>query len=273
MAELTESNAYDARLAAVQLMQERLQSTADAEDASVSSTGEKLDDPPGPTAICSGDGGCGGEFPHEDPGFDFIYAMLCSSCYKKTANNDKEENDAPAGSKDKDVADPPGGGTEASQTALVKSADGDTATASSGHDDNDLMTDGSDCGMVDESYDDGSSQGGVDQGIVLINLKDNDMKRYDVICGTNDIAFDFHVNDQDNISKKTRKFWKIIPDTTPLLYGYKHFHALLNTHSKRGWIGHCRLKSNLADAKGNGYVLWEFWETRCDRPRYAMMEF
>ena len=107
---------------------------------------------------------------------------------------------------------------------------------------------------------------GLSMGSILSNIKDLGL-RYDVDVGKNELVFEFVYNEQDNISKKSKKFFVLMPNFTPVLYGFANYHALLNTRSHRGWIGHCRLTSSKLGAEGVGYVLWEIWETRCVRPR------
>ena len=218
----------------IRAIQELLQSTTaeDSEDSDDDDEGRDAsanDDQQIAMVVCDGDGGCGGTFPCDQHGSEFEFAKLCSNCYNDSAPRSDENED----------------------------------------DINNFMTDGVDGGMDDEENDksnEGSS--GNKMGLILGNVRDTKMDRYDVMVGTNELAFNSHVNDHDNVNKKIRKFWKVHPDTTPLLYGYKHYHAMLNTNSRRGWIGHCRLTSEREAEVGNCYVLWEIWETRCNRPRY-----
>jgi hypothetical protein len=231
-------------------------SSGDDSPCSVSSS-------PKPTKTCEGEGGCGGNFPHDQHGSDFEYAMLCSVCYVISTR---------AGAEKETLSVDDSGGNEGEIGSDVNDVDVsdkiiDVADATADADAESLMTEGIDGVKDDDEVDDDRGDCGREMGTVLANLRDVNLDRYDIVAGTNELAFRPYINNQDNICKKTRKFWEIIPDTTPLLYGYKHFHALLNTTTKRGWLGHCGLQST---RPGNDmhYVLWEIWETRCDRPRY-----
>jgi hypothetical protein len=91
--------------------------------------------------------------------------------------------------------------------------------------------------------------------------------QYDVKVSGRLLVFVAFVNDQDNVTGKKKKFFHINPNPTPVLFGYKHYHGIYNSGTERGWICHCRLVSYKAGAEGSGEMLWEIWETRCDRPR------
>ena len=85
-----------------------------------------------------------------------------------------------------------------------------------------------------------------------------------------DLAFEAFVNDQDHVTGKTKKCFQLIPNPTPLLFGYKHYHGIVDLKTGRGWLCHTRLKSTISSSQaveGDGWMLWEIWETRCDRPR------
>jgi hypothetical protein len=119
----------------------------------------------------------------------------------------------------------------------------------------------------DEKNKSAVTEAGKAMGLILSNVRDVGVPLYDVECGSNVNSYKAFIDDQDNITGKTKKFFSLVPDPTPLLYGYKHYHGLLNKSSGRGWIAHCRLSSSKLGAEGSGYLLWEIWETRCDRPR------
>ena len=74
-------------------------------------------------------------------------------------------------------------------------------------------------------------------------------------CGGNINKYALFVDDQDNISGKTKKFFSLVPNPTKTLFGFKHYHGLINKSSGRGWLAHCRLVSSKLGAVGNGYVL------------------
>ena len=96
------------------------------------------------------------------------------------------------------------------------------------------------------------------------------LSRYDVVVSGYDLAFEAFVNDQDHVTGKTKKFFQLIPNPTPLLFGYKHYHGIVDLKTGRGWLCHTRLKSTISSSQaveGDGWMLWEIWETRCDRPR------
>jgi hypothetical protein len=108
---------------------------------------------------------------------------------------------------------------------------------------------------------------GAQIGVALSSVRDAKIHRYDVVVNGKEVAYAEMINDQDNVSGKSNKFFELVPNPTELLYGFIHAHALLNTRTKRGWIAHCRLKSTTAGRIGDGYILWEIWETRCVKPR------
>ena len=107
-------------------------------------------------------------------------------------------------------------------------------------------------------------------GIALSLVRDstvNGTARYDTKVNGDELVYLEVVNNQDNISGKSKKFFELVPNSTPQLYAFRHYHALLNTRSNRGWLAHCRLKTEQPGAEGDGFILWEIWETRCDKPR------
>ena len=79
--------------------------------------------------------------------------------------------------------------------------------------------------------------------IILTAVRDNDVGRYDNYVGGERLSYMMYINDQDNVSRKCKKYFSLLPNPTPLLYGFKHYHAILNLKSKRAWIGHCRLST------------------------------
>ena len=259
------------RSESVDKVQDRLQDTTETGYCSSSESDgdvpETEKDEDIPKATCSGEGGCGNDFPRDEHGSDFQFAKLCSTCYKREMDNDETVPEKSP------LSPPPPSNKEATETSQPKAIPDKAAVitkkpdAEKSTEDNDLMSDGKDGGMDDAIYD-GSGECGLEMGIVLRNARDINLAQYAVLAGRKELLFEPYINDQDNISKKIRKFWKVIPNTTSVLYGFKNYQAMLNTRSKRGWIGHCRLTSTMAGAQGNAYVLWEIWETRCNVPRY-----
>ena len=104
-------------------------------------------------------------------------------------------------------------------------------------------------------------------GVALSTVRDSKIRRYDVVVNGFSRVYIEVINNQDNIGGKSKKFFNLLPNPTEQLYGYVHSHALLNTRSKCGWLGHCRLKTTKLESEGDGYLLWEIWETRCVSPR------
>jgi len=111
-----------------------------------------------------------------------------------------------------------------------------------------------------------STDAGIKMGLALNAARDNNII-FEIECGGNTNKYKPFVGIQDCISVKTKKYFRLDPDTTPALYAYVHYHALINKSSSRGWLAHCCLFSSKLGAEGNGCVLWEIWETRCNRPR------
>jgi len=67
-------------------IQNRLQDTTTEGNSSDDSDGDTPPPPPPSPVVmktCSGMNGCMGSFPAKQPGADFRYGMLCSSCFKK----------------------------------------------------------------------------------------------------------------------------------------------------------------------------------------------
>ena len=227
----------------VQAIQETMQDTGDGSDSDFSgfSEGEKEPskkdgDNTNPTAVCSGDGGCGKTYPSDTPGCDFQYAMLCSTCYKK---GDDETNVTVEENEDEDSDD----------RSVISVSDNN-------EDPN------------EESEKDEDTDAGLKMGTVLQNARDIDPQgRFDVEAGGNTNVYIAYINDQDNVVKKCKKFWHLQPNPTYVMYGFLNYHALLNTNSHRAWLGHCRLSTTKPGASGDGFVLWEVWETRCNKPR------
>lgn len=241
----------------VQAIQELLQDTggaSDDSDALTSSGDEKEHEENGvapiiPTAVCSGDGGCGETFSFDARGSDFEFAMLCATCYKKL---DQQQSST--------IRD------EVTDITAV-----DTNDAGSDDEVVEVIVDGKHCDNSDDD-EDVSSTAEDDTGrvmaVILQAARNVDREgRYDVEVGGNTNVYQAYINDQDNITGKTKKFWKLVPDPTELLYGFLHYHALLDTKHNRAWLGHCRLSTGKLGADGDGYVLWEIWETRCNDPR------
>jgi len=108
---------------------------------------------------------------------------------------------------------------------------------------------------------------GITMGKVLSNVLDSKVDCYDVECGDIINKYKPFINDNDINTGKKKKFFRLSPNPSVDLFSYIYHHALLNLRSKRGWLGHCRLFTKKPGAEGNGYILWEVWETRCDRPR------
>lgn len=229
----------------VKAIQDAVQDTGGGSDSDMCGTDSSSSETEGansnsrennPTSICSGDGGCGETFPSDTLGCDFEFAMLCSTCYKKAStgadsiNNGKE-----------------GGTSENESDSSVEPL-------------NNIADNGEE---EEEVVNDNDNATGKEMGLVLQNVRDIDKTgRYDVEAGGNLNVYVAYINDQDNITRKCKKFWHLLPNPSHILYGYLNYHAC-----HRAWLGHCRLKTDLPDADGNGYVLWEIWETRCNRPR------
>jgi len=239
----------------VEAAQFKLQSTGEDLPSS-DEDDESKEDNASRKVLCDG---CGGEFPSDQPGSEFEFAKLCSSCYDSNTNKDANNNTSPQA-------------TSTTTESAPQSTDGSSPRGSSPREESTVLEVSSGCewdGGIDGDSDcEDDVECGLEMGTVLMNLRDNDIDRYDVCAGENELVFLPYVNDQDNITKNCRKFWIISPDTTPLLYGFRHFHAILNTSSKRGWLCHCRLTTLQENAVGNNDVLWEMWESRCNRKRY-----
>ena len=70
---------------------------------------------------------------------------------------------------------------------------------------------------------------------------------------------------------KKKKFFKLSPNPTPILFGWKHYQAVYNGHDSRGWLGYCGLVRQGAETRELPYVLIEVWETRCNTPRVDLI--
>jgi hypothetical protein len=46
-----------------------------------------------------------------------------------------------------------------------------------------------------------------------------------------------------------------------------NYQGLFNYGTGRGWLGNCRLVSRNPDSEGSGLMMWEFVDTRYDKPR------
>ena len=239
----------------VQAIQELLQDTGGASDDSDALTSDDEKEKSGdendvvpiiPTAVCSGEGGCGETFSMDDPGCDFEYAMLCASCYKKL---DQQQS----GEIREQVTDITAETNVSSDEEVVE-----------------VTINGKHCGNSDDDEDEKAAENDTGRAMAAILQAARDVDRegrYDVEVGGNTNVYLAYIIDQDNITGKTKKFWKLVPDPTELLYGFLHYHALLDTKHNRAWLGHCRLSTEKLGADGHGYVLWEIWETRCNDPR------
>lgn len=75
----------------------------------------------------------------------------------------------------------------------------------------------------------GKSIGGVLSNV----LHTEGLSRYDVVVSGYDLAFEAFVNDQDHVTGKTKKFFQLIPNPTPLLFGYKHYHGIVDLKTGR----------------------------------------
>jgi len=111
-----------------------------------------------------------------------------------------------------------------------------------------------------------TTEAGIEMGKALNAARDNNIL-FEIVCGGNTYKYKPFVGVQDCISNRSKSFFRLEPDTTSALYAYVHYQALLNKNSRRGWLGHCCLFSPKLGAEGNGWVLWEIWETRCISPR------
>jgi hypothetical protein len=212
---------------------------------------EPLPDAVPQTATCSGANGCGKEFPADEVDDD----QLCDTC---------RPHIVPLSG----AAEPLPGAVP--QTATCSGTNGCGKEFPAGEVDGDHL-----CVICvkakseedEESNESATTEAGMLIGEILSNVRDCRTTLYDVECGGNVNVYETFIDDQDNITGKSKKFFLLVPSSTPLLYAYKHYHAMLNKRSGRGWLGHCRLVSTMVGAEGNGYVMWEFWETRCDAPR------
>lgn len=246
----------DELAAQVQKIQEILQDTGyGSDDSDVVTSSSSVDDekdtvengmaPLISKAVCSGDGGCGETFSFDAPGSDFEYAMLCGSCYQKLSGNSEKEVVSEKADKEKEKGCDTGSGDE---VELVEPTTEPTAE--------------------EEEKTCGSNEAGKAMALVLEEVRHRDKEgRYDVVSGGNDNIYVAYINDQDNVTGKSKKFWHLSPNNAPILYGFLNYQALLDTRFHIAWLGHCRLSTSKLGADGHGYVLWEFWETRCNDPR------
>jgi hypothetical protein len=180
-----------------------------------------------PTTVCSGDGGCGETFSFDAPGSDFEYAMLCGSYYKKL---DQQQSST--------IRD------EVTDITAV-----DTNDASSDDEVVEVTVNGKH--SDDDEYVSTAAQNDTGRGMAAILQAARDVDRegrYDVEVGGNTN----YINDQDNVTGKTKKFWNLNPDPTGLLYGFLHYHAMLDNKQNRAWLGHCRLSTMKLGAEAFG---------------------
>jgi hypothetical protein len=250
--------------------------------------------PSEPTALCSNVKGCGKMYPRDERGSDFRFAMMCAACFAKESRGHDQSTahsrDIPVSSllpdEQSSLTCLPIGDTVADKvdsslaTITLDAVPANSDEPQQGHQPADLDNDG-DNGDEDSSVESPSGNeevaeaGGVESalrpgyliGIILSNVRDSGVNIYEVECGKNINKYKLFINDQDNITGKSKKFFSLVPDPTETLFAYSHYHALLNTRSNCGWLGHCRLSTSKLGAEGHGYVLWEIWETLCDRPR------
>lgn len=214
--------------------------------------------------------GCGLRFPSCEEGADTKFAMLCGRCNQEPKSSSTSPpagvtvsttevipitTSSSANSKEGDE-----GTTNVPSSTGAPATTTPTVSANSGEDRVNTT-------VVEEPDACKEYQCGREMAVILANVRDNGIDRYDVNVAGMELAFVPVLNAQDSISKKCRKYFSLLPDPTPLLFGFKHYHGILNTFTKRGWIGHCRLTTSLPNAVGTDYVLWEIWVTRCDRPR------
>jgi len=119
---------------------------------------------------------------------------------------------------------------------------------------------------------------GMRMGNVLSNVMDNGTV-YTVTIDDDELCFAHHVNNQDIITGNTKKFFSLVPDPTEPLFGYLHYHAMLNRRTGRAWLGHAMLYTDFSleevlrlDPQGqcpvltekSTLVLWEIWVDRVD---------
>jgi hypothetical protein len=267
-----------------------IQSEDDSEDGSISprSGDKELPD----SVLCTK---CNEMFPCNQEGSEFMFAMLCASCYGVRREDPPAGDGLPSATSNSPAHNesPPAGGHIECEEQITPRPNFLTSSGDESEKSNDENNQGHDAeNSSDENNqrnEDGSNQQarnefevwevdgceseadnnledyGNDIGRVLSNITSNKIDRYDVVVGGNELVYEYAETMQE--TKKNRTFFTLIPNTTPLLYGFKHYQGYLNTETHRGWIGHCRLSTNKLGAQGHGYVLWEFWHTRCIGPR------
>ena len=112
---------------------------------------------------------------------------------------------------------------------------------------------------------------------VLSNVIDNETV-YTVTVDNVELRYAPFVNDGDLISGNRKKFFSLLPNPTPPLFGYFHYHAYLNRCSGKAWLGHAMLSTDYSDTdlgglehgqapnltKDSTFVLWEILVDRVD---------
>jgi hypothetical protein len=88
-------------------------------------------------------------------------------------------------------------------------------------------------------------------GVVLGNVIDtggDDTPLYSIKVNDEQLCFVPFINEQDCINGNKKKFFSLLPNPTEPLYGYFHYHALLNRGKQpaKGWLGHVALKHSMS---------------------------
>lgn len=211
--------------------------------------------------VCSAEKGCGQSFAADQDGADFRFAMLCASCYAKEtdANSTISVTSPILSSSTVPVSELP--------PTSDDTCDDENDTPLTSVVTTDVVEMASSPKKITNVVHAMSKLCGEEMFEILQNIRSNKIDRYDVEVGGNLLAYKPVTIMQDNITTTCKKFFVLYPDPTPLLYAFFHYHALVNTRSKKGWLAHCRLTSSKPDAEGHGSMLWEIYETRCCRPR------
>jgi len=110
---------------------------------------------------------------------------------------------------------------------------------------------------------------------ILSNVVDNVAMNdgvYNVKVNNKDLCYTFNSDRQDVITGNRKRFFSLLPNSTEELFGYFHYHAFLNRHSKVAWLGHTALtfsaecSTTEIDIKGP-LLIWEFYVDRLDRQK------
>lgn len=238
---------------------------------------------------CDGETGCGRMFSVEEPGSDPKFARLCCDCYLKSASSSYGAADVSVAvcAVSPTPADTPAVG-QLQDTApalrpsapiaepIITEVEGPDAAGGDGH--SDFEGTEEDIGLGDLG-----NSAGMEVGAILLSVLDMEFpeetgRTYDVFINGEQLVYEEYRNPQDVVTGNQKRFFSLRPNPTPLLFGWEHFHAFVNRHNKRGWMGHCLLKRDLINDSSSispeelAYlshclVLVEIWYTRCNKPR------